>query len=262
MRPLPEAFSCQNLSCGYPGRVVLTGIDLTLQPGGITALLGPNGSGKSTLLRTIVGEIPAISGGLQLCGKASQDFSARERAQTVAFVPSEERTEFPFLAREIVAMGRIPYSEGLFDSVEDKRITEESLARVECTHLANRPITNVSAGERQRILIARALAQQAPIMLLDEPTSHLDPGHQVSFVMLVKQLASTGLSILVALHDLNLAAHLADRLVLLNDGKIAISGPARDVLESTALDDAYGTRFERIKGSDGIVRLSPLFPRV
>lgn len=256
------ALVCKKVSCGYPGRVVLAGVDLTIQPGGITTLLGPNGSGKSTLLKTIIGEISPLGGEIEINGKSAHQLTARERAQQIAFVPSEEKTEFPFLVREIVAMGRIPHSEGLFDSEEDKRITREAMAKAECEHLSERPITNVSAGERQRALIARALAQQAPLLLLDEPTSHLDPGHQVSFVLLVRQLAASGLSILVALHDLNLAAHLAKDAVLFDKGQIACAGSIDEVLNSPSLDEAYGTRFERIKGSDGIVRLSPEFASV
>jgi iron complex transport system ATP-binding protein len=253
------ALTCSNLVCGYPGRTVLTGINLDIRAGGITTLLGPNGSGKSTLLKTFVGEISPMGGEIRIQGKQAQTLTARERAKMIAFVPSEEKSRFPFTVREIVAMGRIPYSEGLFDSDEDKRITEDAMAKAECAELADRPITNVSAGERQRALIARALAQQAPLLLLDEPTSHLDPGHQVNFVLLIRQLAASGLSILVALHDLNLAAHLAHDGILFHEGKIACAGKIGEVLNSTDLDRAYGTSFERIKGSDGIVRLSPEF---
>ena len=256
---MTEVLTCSKLSCGYSGHVVLKGIDLTVHPGDITTLLGPNGSGKSTLLKTVLGEIPALGGEMQIAGKAAQSYNARERAQKIAFVPSEERTQFPFLVREIVAMGRIPHSEGLFDSEEDKRITMEAMSKAQCAELADRPITNVSAGEAQRALIARALAQQAPLLLLDEPTSHLDPGHQVSFVNLIRQLAANGLAVLVALHDLNLAVHLAKDAVLLHEGKVACAGPVNEVLNNPALDEAYGARFERMKGSDGIVHLSPLF---
>jgi iron complex transport system ATP-binding protein len=253
------ALQCIGLACGYPDRTVLQGIDLSLDAGGVTTLLGPNGSGKSTLLKTIVGEIPALAGKILIEGIDAQTLTARERAQSIAFVPSEERTEFPFLVREIVAMGRIPHSEGLFDSEEDVRITWDAMNRAECEELADRPVTNISAGEHQRALIGRALAQQAPLLLFDEPTSHLDPGHQVNFVLLVRQLAKSGLSILVALHDLNLAAHLAQHAVLLDEGKISCAGTVSDVLENPALDKAYGTSFERMKGSDGVLRLSPRF---
>ena len=247
------------LTCGYPGHTVLNNVDLILQSGGITSLLGPNGRGKSTLLKTILGEVKPISGEIMIGDNKAADLSDRERARKIAFVPSEEKTEFPFLVREIVAMGRIPHSQGLFDTDEDKRITQESMERADCAHLADRPITNISAGERQRVLIARALAQQAPLLLLDEPTSHLDPGHQVSFVKLIRQLANEGLSILIALHDLNLAAHLSQEALLFHEGKTAKAGKIEEVLNSKVLDNAYGTSFERIKGSDGIVRLSPEF---
>ena len=254
-----RVLKCANLSCGYHDRTVLADIDLGIAGGKITTLLGPNGSGKSTLLKTIIGEINPIKGDLIIDGKSVQKLSARERSQLVAFVPSEEKSEFPFLVREVVAMGRIPHSEGLFDNDEDRRITQEAMEKTECIHVADRPITNVSAGEVQRALIARALAQQAPFLLLDEPTSHMDPGHQVNFVRLIRQLAQSGLAILVALHDLNLAAHLGTDAVLLHNGGISAKGSADEVLNSKALDEAYATKFERLKGSDGVVRLSPQF---
>ena len=227
---MPVAVSCEDVSCGYPDRQVLEGIDLQVATGAVVALLGPNGSGKSTLLKSITGEIPLLGGALSVNGRAIHQYTARERAKQIAFVPSEERTEFPFLVREIVSLGRLPHSEGLFDSEEDKRITEEAMAQAECQHVADRAIMNVSAGERQRALIARALAQRAPILLLDEPTSHLDPGHQVSVVLLIRELAKNGLAVLVALHDLNLAVHLADEGVLLNDRRIACKGSIEHVL--------------------------------
>lgn len=251
---------CSKLSCGYPERTVLSGIDLQISGGSITGVLGPNGCGKTTLLKTIIGEIKPLGGDLNICGTSFKNLTARQRAQKIAFVPSEEQTQFPFLVREIVAMGRIPHSEGLFDSDEDKRITEEAMKQAECADLADRPVTNISAGERQRVLIARAIAQQAPLLLLDEPTSHLDPGHVVNFVRLVRQLAKNDLAILIALHDLNLVAHLAIDAVLIHEGKIVCQGPAETVLTNEALDSAYGTTFERMKGSDGVIRLNPAFP--
>lgn len=252
---------CEKLSCGYPDRAVLENIDLEVRAGAVVALLGANGCGKSTLLRSITGEIPVLSGSITLGGVPADRLSSRDRAKQVAFVPSEERTEFPFLVREIVALGRIPHSEAFFDSEEDRRITELAMDQAGCRHLADRPIMNISAGERQRAMIARALAQEAPILLLDEPTSHLDPGHQVSVVQLIRSLAVEGLAVLVALHDLNLVVHLADEAVLLNNGKITSQGPTQGVLGDTQLDEAYGTTFERIKGSDGLIRLSPLFAK-
>ena len=251
---------CKGLACGYADRTVLSGIDLEISAGSITGVLGQNGCGKTTLLKTVVGEIKPLSGDLDICGTRYKELSARQRAQKIAFVPSEEQSQFPFLVREIVAMGRIPHSEGLFDNDEDKRITEDAMKQAECADLADRPVTNISAGERQRVLIARALAQQAPLLLLDEPTSHLDPGHVVNFVRLVRQLAKSDLAILIALHDLNLVAHLAIDAVLIHEGKIVGQGPSETVRGDRALDDAYGTAFERMKGSDGVLRLNPAFP--
>ncbi len=256
---MEAALRCKDLSCGYGSKSVLSGINVEVAEGQIVALLGPNGCGKSTLLKTVIGEIAPLAGDVLIGGCSTKKLTAKERAQRVAFVPSEELSEFPFLVREIVAMGRIPHSDGLFDSEEDRRITQQAMERAQCEHLADRPITNISAGERQRALIARALAQKAQVLLLDEPTSHLDPGHQVSFVSLVRQLAKEGLAVLIAMHDLTLSAHVADYAVLIADGNIACAGTIEEVLSSETLDKAYNTGFERIKGSDGSIRLSPMF---
>lgn len=254
---MSPALTCSLLSCGYPDKPVLRDVNLTVAAGSILTLLGPNGSGKSTLLRTITGEVDALSGSIKIGDDPADSLSARERARRLAFVPSEERTEFPFLVREIVAMGRIPHSEGLFETDEDNRIVREAMERSQCRHIADQPINKVSAGERQRALLGRALAQQAPILLLDEPTSHLDPGHQISFTLLIRQLAAQGLTVLVALHDLNLAAHLATHAALLLEGRCAVTGSIGEVLASPLLDQAYGARFDRHVGEDGVLRLYP-----
>lgn len=257
MEASEHSLACHDLCCGYGGSVVLGEVEMEIAPGTISAILGPNGCGKSTLLKTICGAIAPVEGYITIGRDRADTLSTREIARRIAFVPPEEEVEFPFLVREIVAMGRLPHSEGLFDTKEDQRITEESMRLAECDHVADRPITEVSAGERQRALLARSLAQQTKILLLDEPTSHLDPGHQMSFGRLIQSLAKSGYTILAAVHDLNLAGSFADDAFLICEGRIVTRGSVADVLASPALDEAYRVKFERTSGSSGRQLLFP-----
>jgi iron complex transport system ATP-binding protein len=253
------AVECRGLACGYGSKKVLSDLSFDLEAGSVTALLGPNGCGKSTLLKTVTGELKPLAGSLWLNGANSSDLTPLEVAQRVAFVPPEEQIEFPFTVREIVSMGRLPRSPGFFDTEEDRIATGEAIRDSECEELADRAITELSAGERQRVLIARALAQTPGILLLDEPTSHLDPGHQVSFVSLVRRLAGKGITILAALHDLNLAAELADSAFVFSNGTMTRSGKIEQVLRSHELERAYGVAFDKTTGAGGKTRLHPLF---
>jgi iron complex transport system ATP-binding protein len=252
MAPLLE---CRALACGYHGCAVLEGVSMAIRSGESVALLGPNGSGKSTLLKTIGKLVPPIRGAVELAGTDVGRLSHPEVARRVAFVPQEESTDFPFLVREIVAMGRIPHARGLADTPDDRRIVEEALATADCTILADRPVTELSGGERQRVLIARALAQESPLLLLDEPTSQLDVRHQLEVAALVRRLASMGRTVLSAVHDLNLAAQFAARGVLLHERKVALDAPMREVLESDLLDRAYGVAFLRQIDDVGTLRV-------
>lgn len=245
------------LSVGYPGRVVLEGVDLRLETGSVTALLGPNGSGKSTLLKTLCKELPELSGEVRICGRTVAKLGFTELAQRIAYVPQEELPPFRFSVRQVVLMGRMPHSQGLFDTAEDHRIAEEAMRSADCAHLAERPINEISGGERQRVLIARALAQQARILLLDEPTSHLDLGHQVAVIRLLNGLATKGHTVLAAVHDLNWAAAFAKDAVLLCNGRIGLNGPVCDVLSNSVVDDIYGVRFERLVDRTKGLRLFP-----
>jgi len=243
-KPLLE---CRNLTCGYPDHQVLSEIDLQILPGERVVLLGPNGSGKSTLLKSISKAVQPILGEVLLRGESLQSLSYREVAQRVAFVPQEESFKFEFRVKDVVAMGRMPLSNSLWDSEADSIAAENAMQQADCYHLRDRSVTELSGGEKQRVLIARALAQGAPLVLLDEPTSHLDVEHQLSVAHLVSQLAHEGKSTVTAIHDLNLASSLADRAILLQNGKIGLDAPIRSVLESSFLDDVYRVRFERIR---------------
>ena len=250
--------TCSGLRCGYHGRAVLDSVDLELRAGEAVALIGPNGSGKSTLMKTLSGALPPISGTVLVQGDSVFGLDATEIARRIAVVPQEETHSFPFTVEEVVRMGRLARSPGFFDTQEDVVAAESAMAAADCVDLRGRPITELSGGERQRALVARALAQQAPILLLDEPTSHLDVSHQLQMAELVRRLATSAHTIVAALHDLQLAALMADRGILLNNGKVVLEGPIEAVLMDRALDDTYGVEFERARDAQGRLRVLAL----
>lgn len=249
---------CQGVRCGYPGRIVLEGVDLAIGPGEIVALLGPNGSGKSTLLKTLGREIPLLGGEVRLGGAPLGTLYFGELARRLAYVPQEELPAFSFSVRDIVLMGRLAHSDGLFETPEDRVAADSAMIAADCSDLAGRPVTEISGGERQRVLLARALAQETPLILLDEPTAHLDVGHQLSFAALLRGLAATGTAMLAAVHDLNFASALATRGVVLSGGRAVADGPIAEVLASSAIDGAYGVTFERVATESGELRVFPV----
>lgn len=258
MNPSREVLlKARELQCGYPGRVVLEEVAFDVESGSVTALLGPNGSGKSTLLKTLAKTLPAQHGEIEVLGDPLRSLGFRELARRVAYVPQEELAAFPFTVEEIVLMGRTPYSEGLFETGEDHAAAARAMELADCASLAGRAVTELSGGERQRVLLARALAQEAPVLLLDEPTSHLDVRHQVEIVRLLRRLAKDGYGIVAAVHDLNLAATVADRALLLEDGRIGLNGPCRDVLADRRVDAVYRVDFLRHDTEEG-PRMYPL----
>ena len=242
---MPNLLECRDLNCGYEGSLVLKDINLVVRPGETLVLLGPNGSGKSTLLKSISKTLKASSGHIALSGKELHSMSHREVAQCAAFVPQEESFRFDFLVRDVVTMGRLPISDSLWDTPEDAVAATEAMREADCLYLADRSVMELSGGEKQRVLIARALAQGAPLMLFDEPTSHLDIEHQLVVAQLVNKLANTGRATVVAIHDLNLAPLVGERAVLLHEGKIGLDAPMQEVLESELLDEAYNVKFQR-----------------
>jgi iron complex transport system ATP-binding protein len=257
---MPEILlECKGLRCGYPNRDVLSDIDLALESGTIVGILGPNGSGKSTLLKTLVGTLKPLGGQITALGHNLASSTPRERGSLIAFVPQEEGTEFGFTAREVVAMGRIPRSNGLFETKEDELAAESALGQADADHLADRLYRELSGGERQRVLIARALAQETRMLLLDEPSSHLDLAHQVHLIQVIRKFSQAGGAVLVALHDLNLAAALVDSAILLSEGKIVLQGKIGDVIASPLLDVVYQTELERVKTGGGRTIVLPTY---
>jgi iron complex transport system ATP-binding protein len=229
------------LAAGYGARRVLRGIDLTLEPGGLTALVGPNGAGKSTLLRALAGLIRPTAGSVTLDGADVFAMSRAALATRVAVVPQTFDTLFPFTVREIVGLGRSARL-GLFarPTDADREAVERAIETQELSALADRRIDALSGGERQRVVLAMALAQEAGVLLLDEPTAHLDPSHQRGVLLRVGELARTrGVITVAVLHDLNLAA-LADRVVVLDDGSVVADGPPAVALGSEVVGRVFG----------------------
>lgn len=227
--------SVRHLDCGYPKRPVLRDVSFELHRGEIVVLLGSNGSGKTTLLKAIVRSIPSPPRTIFIQADPLSSLSDRELALRVAFVPQQTYSVFDYTAREVVLMGRLAHSDGLFETARDHEVAEQAMRDADCLEFADRPITELSGGEAQRVMIARALAQEATLFLLDEPTAHLDVRHQASTRSLMRSLAASGRGILVAVHDLNYAASIGDRALLLVQGSIVASGPMAEVLASPHL---------------------------
>lgn len=252
--PVVEA---SRVACGHAGKIVLREVDIRLAPGSITALLGPNGAGKSTLLKTLAASLPPIEGTISLQGKPLAEYAPRDLARRVAYVPQEEEPRYAFSVAEAVIMGRLPYADALFDSPEDIEAANHAMVQARCSDLADRSVLELSGGELQRVLVARALAQNPALLLLDEPTSHLDVHHALALVHVLRELAARGLAILAAIHDLNLAARLADDAILIGEGRVQANAAVQEVLHDTALDQIFGVRFKRLDLDEGLF-ITPL----
>ena len=231
----------RGLEAGYGARRVLRGVDLVLGAGGLIALVGPNGAGKSTLLRALAGLIRPTAGRVTLDGVEVHAISRAALASRVAVVPQAFDTLFPFTVREIVALGRSARL-GLFarPTRMDEEAVERAIADQDLSRLSGRRIDSLSGGERPRVVLAMALAQETGVLLLDEPTAHLDPSHQREVLLRVGELARTrGVVGLAVLHDLNLAA-LADRVIVLDDGSVAADGPPEVALAADVINGVFG----------------------
>ncbi len=243
---------------------VFSDVSVALAPGELVGLIGPNGAGKTTLVRLLAGVVAPHAGRVLLDGEPIGRLSRNARARAIAFVPQDPRVEFPFTALEVVLMGRAPYLSGLgFASGRDVGLARAALARLELAGLEDRTLEALSGGERQRVFLARALVQEPRVLLLDEPTTHLDLRHQATILEVVREgIRARGLAAVAVLHDLNLAAVTCDRLVLLASGGIAASGAARDVLTRDTIERAYGTRVHvGVHGATDAPTVLPVPPR-
>ena len=241
MNGFQSMLKIENLSVSYGARRVLQSVSLDLHAGEVLALIGPNGAGKSTLVRAASGVIPVQAGKVGVNGDDLLALSAMRRARYMAVVPQATSLPPAFTAWETVLLGRTPYLNFLGQvSTKDEEIARQALQKVDAFDLAERRVGELSGGEQQRVLLARALAQSTPILLLDEPTVHLDLQHQVTLMEIVRSLAhNDNLAVLIALHDLNLAARYADRVALLVAGEIKAAGTPRQVLTPEIISMAY-----------------------
>lgn len=237
------ALMLRNVHFGYHQRAVLSGVSLEIRAGEVVALLGPNGTGKSTLLGVANGALQPISGEVTFDGQPVRSFSRRELAHRIAIVAQSAEVRFPLTALEYVLTGRFAYASAIgFDAPGDVELAMQALADTDASQFASRYFNELSSGERQRVVLARALAQQAKLLLLDEPTANADIAHQVSLLHLIRALTrQRGLGALVVTHEINLAAEFADRVALLKDGQLLACGTPSEVMTGQSLGELFGT---------------------
>jgi iron complex transport system ATP-binding protein len=232
----------QNLDCSYGDQTVVKDLCLAAQPGEVLILIGPNGAGKSTIMRSMARLMHPSHGKIFLSDQDLWSLSSQESARQIAFAPQTINEGWPATVEQMVALGRAPHRGWLLPlNAQDRLVVAKALKQVEIYHLKDRIVTELSGGEQQRVILARVLAQEPRILILDEPTSHLDLKHQVNILGLVRRLArQEKLTIIISLHDLNLAALYADRLALLNEGTLLAIGTPQEVLTSELLTRTYG----------------------
>ncbi|MGC8971820.1 MAG: ABC transporter ATP-binding protein [bacterium] len=252
-RVLIEAFG---IECGYEGREVLKGVTISLLPGELVGLLGPNGAGKTTLIKTLSKVLKPIAGTIYIEGEDIRALSFKEVARRIGVVPQETNLEYKFTVYDVVMMGRNPYiSRFKGETKFDREIVLEAMKATNTLEFANRFITDLSGGERQRVILARALAQQPKVLLLDEPTSHLDISYQIEMLNLIKKLIKEkNMGAISALHDPNLASQFCDKIILMKDGKIYDFGAPKDVLTSKNLREVFNI--------DVIVKQHPVYDSI
>jgi iron complex transport system ATP-binding protein len=239
------------LSIGYPGHAVGTDITLAVAEGEVVALLGPNGGGKTTLLKTLIGLIPPRAGAVRLGGRDLGALSPAERARLAAYVPQSSGSAFAFTVEEIVLMGRTAHLGVLArPGRRDRAIAAAQLERLGIDHLADRPITMISGGERQLAYVARALAQEPRLVVLDEPTASLDLSNQGKILQEMRRLAESGLAVLFTTHDPNHALAVADRACLLRDGSVLALGAAEATIDRERLEALYRTPVDVLREGD------------
>lgn len=240
----------ENVSAGYDGEAVVEDVSFEVRPGEVVGLLGPNGVGKSTLLKCVVGVVDPLAGQVRVAGDPMTDLDREEHARRVGYVPQTESETYPMSVFDAVMMGRKPY----FDwrpSERDRAVVAGVIDHLDIADLSMRDVGSLSGGQRQKVVLARALAQEPLGLALDEPTSNLDVRHELESLSLLRDAADQGLAVLHAMHDLSLAARYSDRLVLLDDGGVYAQG-SPDVLTAEAIEEVYGIAVSVHDTEDGI----------
>jgi iron complex transport system ATP-binding protein len=254
----PAALAFEDVALRLGARAVLRGVSLELAAGEVVGLAGPNGAGKTTLFRAATRVLRPERGAVRLAGAPIDSLSRRELARRIAVVPQDVTVPFPFRAGEVVLMGRAPHRAGFgFETGADVERARACLALVGIEGLANRSMLELSGGERQLVLVARALAQDPEVLLLDEPTAHLDLRHRAVVLERVREFAAQGGAALVVSHDLTLAARTCARLALLADGVLAACGPPAEVLRPAMLARVFGVETEVLDAPDGAPLVIP-----
>ncbi len=246
------------LKASRDGRKILHGLSLGLASGQLTAVVGPNGAGKSTLLRALCGVGQEVSGCITVDGRPIESFTQTELSKKVAYLPQDHHVSWPISVRRVVALGRSPYQSTLARlSKDDEAHVAEAMQAMTVTHLAERAATALSGGELARVLVARLLAQNTPILIADEPAAGLDPAHALSLFEHFRHIAEAGRLVVVAMHDLSFALRYCDQVLLLKNGHAVAFGPARDVLTRSHVEAAYGVTAS-IGEVDGVPVVLPL----
>lgn len=242
--------SVQNLRVSLGTRTIVANATFDLTPGEFVVLLGPNGAGKTTLLRGICGLIP-MSGTVSWQDTPLAEMPARKRAKTVAYLPQGHVAHWPMSVRETVAIGRFPYASSLSRLNDaDETAIDRALHLSDAGHLTDRDVTTLSGGERARVMLARALAVEAPVLLADEPIAALDPEHQLAMATMLTELARDGRAVLAVMHDLAIASRYADRVLIMQDGRLVADGPPSETLTDDLVAEVFHIAVRRIEAGD------------
>ena len=252
----------RDLAFGFPGRTIGSGMDFSVSGGEALCVLGPNGGGKTTLFRTLLGLLPAHGGRVLVDGRDVASLARREIAKIVGYVPQAHAATFGFTVADIVLMGRTAHLGALSaPRVADRRIAMDALHEVGIAHLAARIYTEISGGERQLALVARALAQQPRVLVMDEPTASLDFGNQMRVLEKLRSLAALGIAIVFSTHDPDHAFVAADNVLLLREGRMLAIGAPRDVVRADTLQSLYGIQVRIVQTAGGLAACQPAFAR-
>ncbi len=245
-----------HVSFGYGATPVLRDISARVDQAQLIAVIGPNGAGKSTLIRVLAGLLAPTTGACSVEGQPLRQLDRRTISRSVAHVPQQITAAVPFTVEEVILTGRTPHSHGLFESAEDLRAVEAAIALTHLDTFRDRPFLTLSGGEQQRVLLAAAIAQDAPIFLLDEPGAHLDPQNQTELWNLLAQLREQGRAVLIVTHHLNLAAERADRVWVLHDGRLVCDAAPDEAMRPERLQPVFHVPFYRHAAADGRVYLT------